>query len=361
MIQCSKHQLTMNASWNISLKGGMTPPTPASSPDVANLGSFTKAIYCVISTVSFIGNTLVILVFVWDKKLLKKSYNMFILSLAIADMFTGITLMTSPVFITFPRPTSPFLGELFCRLLWNFFLPWQLGIFSVHICLLLTIERWFAVVKPHKYGDIFSRRKVIGCIFASWVWSCILVCSAILETVYNPFSVFICDTKLIGKGSVARVFVGVFQIIMGGFAPCLVMTGLYIHMVVVIGSSAAATGASKAKLRGKMTRMVAVTCLVLTICFAPSQIFLLLSFAGKTTLGSMVHHVLSLFTFFNSCVNPIVYGLSNKSYRHSYKKILFALCPRVLESSVGEGIGSGIVIRRQRVEPMQSPNEASNM
>ena len=43
-----------------------------------------------------------------------------------------------------------------------------------------------------------------------------------------------------------------------------VMIGLYIHMIVAVNLLAVASAASKAKLRGKMTRMIAISCLVLT-------------------------------------------------------------------------------------------------
>ena len=48
------------------------------------------------------------------------------------------------------------------------------------------------------------------------------------------------------------------------FFPSFVIIGLYIHMIVAVNLLAVAPAASKAKLRGKMTRMIAISCLVLT-------------------------------------------------------------------------------------------------
>ena len=306
-----------------------------------------QAAYYVISAVAFIGNTLVILVFVLDKKLLKKSYKNLILSLAIADVLTAISLITNVAFVL-DNAIHPILGELFCRLIWNRFLPYQLVIFSLYICLVLSVERWFAVVKPQKYSDIFSMRRVIGYIFASWAWSLLISSTALFGTTYSP-SRQMCEFQILLKGSVARVLLGIFQVTMMMFFPCLVMIGLYIHMFLTVRGSAVASAASKAKLRGTITRMVAVIYIMLIIFFAPFQIFLVLSFAGKTKLCSKAHHAVSTLTYVSICVNPVIYGLSNKNYRQGYKKILFAVCPRVFG---GSGNGIRFVNRRQpRVEP----------
>ena len=94
---------------------------------------------CTLSTFGILGNTLTILVFARDKKLLKKSHNVFILCLAIADVLTSILLLTSPVmglgdFI--PRPTNRVLGEIFCRVFWSRVFIFQLVFFpyTSHCC-----------------------------------------------------------------------------------------------------------------------------------------------------------------------------------------------------------------------------------
>ena len=63
----------------------------------------------------------------WEKKLLKKSYNILILSLAITDALTSICLVTNPAYIygdLFSYPKSPALGEIFCRFIWSRFTAW---------------------------------------------------------------------------------------------------------------------------------------------------------------------------------------------------------------------------------------------
>ena len=336
-------------------------PSPSLSQSARGFTPHSRPIYSIVSIVAFFGNILVILVFVWDKKLLKKTYNMLILCLAISDVLTALLLITNPAFVlgdSFPYPTNRVLGELFCRLVWSRVLLFQLVTFSVYICLVLTAERWFAVVKPYQYSDAFGRRRVVRYIFLSWICAFSFAGSGIIESMYNPHSpTQICRYEFIGKGSVTRVLLGIFQAIMKMVLPCFIMIGLYIHMVITVNTSAVASAASKAKLRGSMTQMVGVACSILMICYVPNQIFFVLAMAGETELDTPTHHVTALLTFIASCVNPFIYGLSNKNYRHRYREILFGICPKVLGGRTrGEAKPYGVNSRLQRrVHP--SPQE----
>ena len=295
------------------------------------LSPVLQAIYSTISAVAVLGNTMTIFVFVLDKKLLKKSYNMLILALAIGDLLTAVQLITNPAYVlgdTFPYPSHPILGEMFCRIIWSRVFVFQLVVFSAYIVLFLTAERWFAVLKPHKYNDIFNQKRVIGYIIFSWVWSFALTGPGMLEIAYSLSRDKICEFRFYLPGSLFRVLTSIFQVTMKLFFPCLVIISLYIHMIVHTNRSTAASPESKAKLRSKLTRMIGAASFMLVICVIPNQIYLVFAQAGKAKIDTAPHHIVSALTFVNSCVNPFVYGLSNRNFRQRYKQILFAICPR---------------------------------
>ena len=346
---------TLSSSSNV-----ITSPTPPQTSAVTGISIAARQVtYSIICTIAILGNTLVILVFVWDKKLLKKSYNLLILSLAIADVLTAITLITYPAFVlgdSFPVPTNSVLGEIFCRVIWSRVFIFQLVVLSVYLCLALTAERWFAIVKPHKYGTFFSKKRIITYVFSSWAWSLAVTCTGFIETVYSPSSEA-CEFRFYRPGSFFRTFVSIFQITMKMILPCLLIIGLYIHMVVKTNKSPVASAESKAKLRGKMTRMIGAVSFILIICLVPNQIYLVLAQAGKAKLDTTAHHLLSLFVFINTCVNPIIYGLSNKNYRHQYRKILFAMCPRVLKERASM---VRVAVTADRVPPAQQNIQEEN-
>ena len=337
----------MHSSSNSSLNA-ITSPSPTPYRAFSGVTTTTQAAYSIICSIAILGNALVILVFVLDRKLLKKTYNMLILCLAIADVLTAINVIIAFVLgDPYPHPTNSIVGEIFCRVMWSRAIIFELVFFSVYITLGLTAERWIAVVMPHKYNDIFKRRRIIGYILFSWVCAFLITSGGYPGTAYNPSKQSCQFRTSLKEGSFISVFVSSFRMIIKAFFPCLIMIGLYIHMVVRTITSTAASAESKAKLKGKMTRMIATASFILIICLAPNQILLVLASLGKAKLDTKVHHVTALLTFITTCSNPFIYGLSNRNYRRRYLRILFAMCPRLL----GDGAGVVTVNADNRVHP----------
>lgn len=319
-----------SSSSNFSVSTNSSNQTGVPSEPFPGITAFTRTAYIVIAVLAFLGNALVILVFIRDKALLKKTYNILILTLAISDVVTSINLISSPAFIfgdSFPYPTSHFLSEIFCRLIWTRVILFQLIVFSTYVCLALTAERWYAVVRPLKYSHVFSRKRVLGYIGCVWLLSWLTCASAPFEIAYFPTKPPSrrCAWRFIWGGNEARMGVGLVQVFFKMIFPALSMLGLYIHMVVKIKSSTAASAESRAKLRGKITRMVGGASIALIVCWAPSQINYGLAVAGKARLDSVLHHHLTILAFSSSCLNPVIYGFSNKNYRQGYLKVLSSL------------------------------------
>lgn len=300
---------------------------------------FTQIMYSIIATVAFLGNMLVISIFQRDRTLLKKSYNILILTLAIADVLTAISLITNPAFVlgdAFPYPSNHLLGEIFCKIIWDRVFLFQLVVFSAYICLALVTERWYAVIRPLKYSDTFNTKRTLVYIFTAWMWSLILCGSTFFEVGYVPSNPpnRRCKWLLFWGKQPTRAIVGVVQVLLKMAFPSFTMLALYAHMVYKTSKSTVASAASRAKMRGKITRMVGIACLMLIVCLAPSQINYALAMAGKVELDSKLHHGLSLLVFISSCVNPFIYGLSNKNYRPSFWKLLTPVCGRVVQSAI---------------------------
>ena len=139
------------------------------------------------------------------------------------------------------------------------------------------------------------------------------------------------------------------------FFPCLVMIGLYIHMIVSVNSSVVASAESKAKLRGKMTRMVAIFCFILIICYTPSRIFLFLAFTGNVNIYSTVNGVLSLLTFFSNCINPLVQDSATETFSRGTKMFSLA-CVEDMPNRL-----TGKVIKDNKYRSISEAREHSKM
>ena len=299
----------------------------------------TQLTYIIISVVAILGNTLVILLIVLNREtLLKKSYNMLILSLAISDFLTALLIITNPLFVlgdAFPYPTNAVLADIVCRVIWSRAFLFQLVVFSAYICMALATERWYAVVRPHRYKVTFNRKRTLLYIFLVWLWSFILTCSSLFEIGYAPSnpSNYPCKWQFLTQRRTVRVALAIVQVLLKMAFPCLTMVFLFIHMVYKTSRSTVASAESKAKMRGKITRMVGAASLTLIICFAPSQISYTLAIAGKSRLDTKLHLILSIMAFVNSSLNPFIYGLSNSNYRQGYQRILLSVCPRCIRDS----------------------------
>lgn len=299
------------------------------------MASITVILYICICALAIFGNSLTIVMFTLERRLLKKSYNILILALAITDVLTAVNVIVNPSFVlgdAFPYPTGPILGEIFCRLISTRLLIFQLVFFSVYINLVLTAERWCAIVRPHKYNYAFSNKRVLCYIVLSWVWSVLLILKGALTVGYSPSGDKICQRNDSG-GTLFNAIWYATQIFLKMIIPCISMIGMYVHMISKVLKSPAASPESVANLKARLTLMIAVATLVLIVLYIPNQIVFFLSTLGKIQLNTPLHKITCFLTFTTTCLNPFVYGLSNNTYRQRYKRVLFAICLNVMRGS----------------------------
>ena len=195
--------------------------------------------------------TLVILFSIQDRKLLRKSYNILILSLAVADILTAINLISNPAFVlgdAFPYPSNPILSDIFCRVIWSRMLLFQLLVFSAYICLGLVTERWYAVIRQFKYSNTFNKKRTFIYIFAVG-----LLLHLFRSAIRFFFTNWTLHLVVVWKKH--RALVGIIQVFFKMIPPSFIMLVLFIHMVHKTSLSTVASAESKAKMHGKMPRM----------------------------------------------------------------------------------------------------------
>ena len=285
--------------------------------------------YICISVMAIFGNTLTIMMFALEKQLLKKSFNILILVLAITDVLIALNVSLNPSYgfvldaTTYPK--SPILHDVFCRLIYSRVIIFQLVYFSIYITLVLTAERWWAVVRPHTYKSIFSRKRILAYIVLSWIWVLLLMVKSIIDNSRDPSAKKVCQVKTSLRAEV-NFAVYVLHSSFKVSIPCITMICMYAHMTLKTMKSPAATAESKAKLKGKMTRMVATTTIILIVLFFPNQIVFTAIKLGKGKFNSPLHQFTNFLTYVTTCINPLIYGLSNKNYRQCYRNLLTFIC-----------------------------------
>ena len=130
-------------------------------------------IYGLISATFIVGNVAILSVYFRNRSLtnfsIKKPYNIFLVSLAITDFFTGVILIPSKYLILPPVPRST-TALAFCQTIWTSWLLFTCSHMSAMTCVMLAFERWLAIVKPLLFRRL-TYQHALCMAFVAWFWT----------------------------------------------------------------------------------------------------------------------------------------------------------------------------------------------
>ena len=238
----------------------------------------------------------------------------FISSLAAADLITGFLLpatwfMGSDFTFKWTRP------DLFCAsltVLYEF--PLVCSLFNL---LLISLDRFTAIVYPHDYNELLSPKRVRILLFGAWILSAILSLINLVWHQKDKNGEVPCNVKAIKPLHFYTVVSPIYWI------THIVIFGLYFKIFLVIQSRLR----NKKERTGKdstidqaAVKMVIITVGIFIINWTPFIITLHLVVAS--VIPTRVVYFTILFAFLNSGVNFFIYGLKNKEYRKAFKKMV---------------------------------------
>ena len=259
-----------------------------------------------------IGNGFVILLVCWNRHLRTKT-NAFVISLAVADFFLGLTTVPSHFFCelaSWCEPIDHFLPMMFTRV----FFQYSSG---TNLCG-LVIERYLAVVRPLKYLSIMRRSRVIQIILLSWAIPALFIVLVSLlryrlETtlalhvtgwLYMIFEVVLCVFLLFYLTSMLCV---VFK--QGHAIRRLAKQLRFNHRLV-------------AKTQGKSAvKMMTIAIGVFLICYGIYLKCSLVMAISKDSSCDDFNYKLPILIL-NSAVNPLAYALFKRDIKEEFKKII---------------------------------------
>ena len=190
----------------------------------------------------------------------------------------------------------------------------------------MAIERWYALAHPHKYKYVFTAKKAL--IYA--VVMCAVTFVVFIPTFYPTYaevkeSKVQCVTKPIFGTIVAQRAYIVLYCTLSAFIPFVVITITYLHLKFFVihqkKQSQRASMRRRQHLEIILSRMSAVTALVLAVCIFPSQVTLILF--NFDVISWDVVNLWSTMSTINSVVNPWIYCLTNRIYRMEFLRLLF--------------------------------------
>uniref|UniRef100_A0A8D0FQI9 Trace amine associated receptor 5 n=1 Tax=Strix occidentalis caurina TaxID=311401 RepID=A0A8D0FQI9_STROC len=289
------------------------------------------AIYlaCALGTlITVLGNLLVVII-VSHFKTLHTPTNFLLLSLAVADLLLGLTVLPFSTIRSVER--CWYFGDDFCRL--HTFLDTLFCLTSIfHLCF-ISIDRHCAICDPLVYPTKFTIR--VTCIYIGVGWAVPMAYTSVfLYTKVNAgLDHFLQDMPCVGSCQL------VFNKIWGWlnfpvfFFPCLVMIVLYVKIFTVASKQARLinnmnrsigsqlhVGASKSERKAAKTLGLAVG--VYLLCWLPFNIDTMVDSLLDFITPPVLFDILIWFTYFSSACNPLIYVFSYRWFRKAVKLVL---------------------------------------
>ena len=283
-------------------------------------------ILTITTVLALIGNSFVCLAFYRNRRL-RTITNYYVLSLAVADI---ILATFSPFHVIasglrrwpFDQNVCQFLG--FLVHLW--------AQVSLSTLTLASVNRYFCVVKPHKYPLFFGKKKTILSIVFVWI---LLFLHTLIFTIvtpifyrWSPKSLYCQGTSFDGQTDrISYIFFGCFFIL-----PVTSLVFCYgsVYRVVRRHNSAIVPSLQDANALGTITaqeikasRLLFVTVFGFCVCWTPLIGLFVLVFGFQVFISSVALWVFVLLSTFSSWINPVIYGVMNRAMRKEFCNILF--------------------------------------
>ena len=335
--------IKFNGSFNASERGFESEESHVPSSRNCNFGhdaTSTQAArvvaYCVIIVVSTLGNSMTIVV-VWQDKAMRKTLDFLIVNLAATDLV--ITLVYVPrVIVMWLRGTEWLVkgvfGSVLCKIV-----PFLHGtsiLVSILTLMTLAVDKFLAIVFPLNHRITVKNSKFI----IAFIW--FLATAVRFPYLYSlkiefksSSSKLICDAnieKAFGNDQAREVYYTFLLVAFYG-VPFIVIMASYLTIVVTLRQhkvfrediNTARSRVAQAT-RDKASRKVLYMLLTVTAAF----VFCWLTYFIAQVVFAWMPCSLRFWRLFlahsNSALNPCLYAVFNKKFRHGFKRLLSLFC-----------------------------------
>ncbi|KAM9325295.1 neuropeptide FF receptor 1 [Gastrophryne carolinensis] len=338
--------------------------------------------YTFIFLMCMIGNILVCFIVLKNRNM-RTVTNMFILNLAVSDILVGIFCM--PTTLVDNLITGWPFDNIMCKM--SGLVQGMSVSASVFTLVAIAVERFRCIVYP--FRQKLTLRKAIFTIILIWVLAIIIMCpSAVTLTVTkddyhfmvddynNLYPLYSCweawPDKEMSKIYTTVLFSHIY------LAPLTLIVIMYTRIAFkLFKSSAPIRGSASEEQEGRrvskrkirVINMLIMVALFFSLSWLPLWTLILL-----TDYGNLSHYQLKLITvyffpfahwlaFFNSSVNPIIYGYFNENFRRGFQeafKVQFCSIQRKHNETYSEQKNSGFVFGlRNRIFVEVQPSDSA--
>nr|UVV38609.1 G protein-coupled receptor 50 [Phodopus sungorus] len=269
-----------------------------------------------------IGNSMVILAVSKNKKL-RNSGNIFVASLSVADMLVAI--YPYPMMLYAMSVGGWDLSQLQCQLVG---LVSGLSIVgSIFNITAIAINRYCYICHSLQYKRIFSLRNTCIYLIITWVMTVLAVLpNMYIGTIeYDPRT-YSCIFNYANNPAFSVTIVCI-HFVLPLFIVGYCYTKIWIKVLAARNSAGQNPENQFAEVRNFLTMFVIF--LLFAVCWCPINVLTVLVAVSPKDMAGKIPNWLYLtaycIAYFNSCINAIIYGILNESFRREYWTIFYAL------------------------------------
>uniref|UniRef100_A0A665T2G2 Melatonin receptor type 1B-like n=1 Tax=Echeneis naucrates TaxID=173247 RepID=A0A665T2G2_ECHNA len=306
------------------------------------------------TVVDVLGNLLVIGSVIRNRKL-RNAGNVFVVSLAFADLVVAFYPYPLVLYAIFHDGWS--LGETQCKV--SGFLMGLSVIGSIFSITGIAINRYCYICHSFSYDKLYSCRNTLLLVALIWLLT-------VLAIVPNFFVGSLRYDQRIYSCTFAQTVSASYTItvvVIHFFVPITVVTFCYLRiwiLVIQVRQKVRSEVRQRIKpsdLRNFITMFVVFV--LFAICWAPLNIIGLAVAINPEEVAPRIPEwlfVVSYFmAYFNSCLNAIIYGLLNQNFRREYKRIIMSMwMPHLFFQETSRG---GTEAMRSKPSPGLNNNE----
>ena len=289
-----------------------------------------STIFILINITAILGNCFVLAAISRNPRL-RKIANWYILTLAIADLFVAVTCM--PLTVGASIKGEWVYSDVICQIQGYVLHIW--GFSSLIIVAATAVHRYFRVVRPVRFREIFTKTLII-----LMVISCLILSTAIamgLSFALNvPFQFgphFFCTPTLPDQKAKKAFGLSLYVAVMA--IPSLTLLFCYFkvyravrrHLILVMpnlrpqqqlhSDMQLSTRVEEIKTTKLVFAIITVFCVLwIPLCTIGTL------YVSDVLLSRWVHLMYDYLLFMTAATNPLIYGFMNKSFRAEYARIV---------------------------------------
>lgn len=283
------------------------------------------------------GNIMVILTIIQHKNMRTRT-NMFIISLAVADILVAICDMPFSI-ITVIKSDWVF-GDSFCE--FNGVTMSLFMVASIQTLMFISIHKYVSITRP--FSRFMTPRRIIGMIAFTWVWSFAYAIAGATGWTENVYKKGASQCGPVYPHTRTQMSHSICNTMINFTIPLLVMCFCYTNIFCEIRRHMSRMRENTnidMKNSVMQQKRISVTLFVVLICFLIcwSPYIVYSSYAAfvndKKNIPFMANPLAYWCGYINSACNPIIYAFRSPSFRQGYYSIVCGKRQRHYHSSAG--------------------------